>query len=182
MIDFCWGPVAKATLHALGRADLDADDYDVTYVQIGTMAGADASLPGALLRSRNLTLSGCGRGGTPVAEIVGRLPEFLGQIAAGRVHVRDSAYPLSQVAEAWALSTAPGRSSSPADGWSALGAGWSPSTRTSQHQETSARSTGGTDQVRAEAEELRHPFDRPSGVEEHLPVDRIGPTGGRLSD
>lgn len=55
-----------------------------------------------LLRSRNITVSGSGLGGTAVAEIVARLPEFLGQIAAGTVRVPYRAYPLSQVAEAWA--------------------------------------------------------------------------------
>ena len=73
------------------------------FVQIGTTAGPEASVPGALLRSRNLTVSGSGLGGTPVAEIIGRLPEFLGQIAAGRVHVRYTRYPLSQIADAWSL-------------------------------------------------------------------------------
>ena len=103
VIDFCWGPVAETTWQALGHPGLDVDDYDVRFVQVGTTAGPEASLPGALLRSRNLTLSGSGLGGTPVGEIISRLPEFLDQIAAGRVHVSYTAFPLSHVAEAWAL-------------------------------------------------------------------------------
>ena len=101
VIDFCWGPVAEATFQALGHPDLDIEGYDVSYVQIGTMAGPDATVPGALLRSRNLTLSGSGLGSTPVAEILTRLPGFLEQVAAGTVHIPYTAYPLSRVAEAW---------------------------------------------------------------------------------
>lgn len=102
VVDFCWGSVAEATFRALGHPDLDVDGYDVSYVQVGTTAGPDAAVPGALLRSRNLTLSGSGLGGTSVAEIVARLPEFVKQIAAGAVHIPYTAYPLSRVAEAWA--------------------------------------------------------------------------------
>lgn len=101
VVDFCWGSVAEAAFQALGHPDLDIDGYDVSYVQIGTTAGPDAAVPGALLRSRNLTLSGSGLGGTPVAEIVARLPGFMEQIAAGAVHIPYTTYPLSRVAEAW---------------------------------------------------------------------------------
>lgn len=102
VVDFVWGSVAEAAFQALGHPDLDIEGYDVSYVEIGTMAGPDASVPGALLRSRNVTLSGSGLGGTPVTEIIARLPGFLEQIAVGAVHVPYTAYPLSRVAEAWA--------------------------------------------------------------------------------
>ena len=102
VVDFLWGSVAESAFYALGHAELGTDDYDVSHVQIGTMAGPDATVPGALLRSRNLTLSGSGLGGTPVAEIVTRLPQFMQQIATGAVHIPYTAYPLSQVGQAWA--------------------------------------------------------------------------------
>lgn len=101
VVDFVWGGVAESAFSALGHPDLDVDGYDVGYVQIGAMAGPDASVPGALLRSRNITVSGSGLGGTPVSEILARLPEFMRQIAAGDVHVPYTAYPLSRVADAW---------------------------------------------------------------------------------
>lgn len=102
VVDFLWGSAAESAFQALGHPELDVDDYDVSYVQIGTMAGSDASVPGALLRSRNLSLGGSGLGGTPVAEILARLPEFIQQIATGAVDVAYTAYPLSRVGEAWA--------------------------------------------------------------------------------
>ena len=101
VIDFLWGPVADETLLALGRPELDSDGYDVSYVQVGSMAGADATVPAALLRSRTIRLSGSGLGGTPLHELMGRLPQFLAQIAAGRVHVPYVAYPLARAVEAW---------------------------------------------------------------------------------
>jgi len=101
VIDFCWGPVAEAAFRALGRGDLDVPDADVRYVEVGGTAGPDAALPAALLRSRNVTVSGGGLGGTAVTEIVARLPEYLGMIADGRVHVPHTAYRLSEVGAAW---------------------------------------------------------------------------------
>lgn len=102
VIDLCWGPVAEAAFHALGRPDLDTDDADVHYVEIGGSAGPEAALPAALLRSRRVTIRGAGMGGTPLVEIMARLPEFADLIGAGRVHVPYTAYPLTEVAAAWA--------------------------------------------------------------------------------
>ena len=101
VIDFCWGSVAEAAFRALGRDDLDLPDADVRYVEVGGTAGPDAALPAALLRSRNVTMSGGGLGGTAVTEILARLPEYLSMIADGRVQVPHTAYPLSEVGAAW---------------------------------------------------------------------------------
>lgn len=104
VIDFLWGSVAESTFVALGHSSLDTDDFDVTHIEIGTMSGAQANVPGALLRSRGYTLRGSGLGGTPLAEMLERLPEFIGQIATGAVHIPYSAYPLSEIDAAWAAS------------------------------------------------------------------------------
>ena len=101
VIDFVWGNVAAAAFRALGDPTLDTPEFDVCHIEIGTMAGADASVPGALLRSRRYTLRGSGLGGTPLAEIRRRLPEFIDRIATGAVRVPYTAFPLSRVAQAW---------------------------------------------------------------------------------
>ncbi len=103
VIDFCWGPVAEAAFHALGRADLEAGDGDagVHYFEVGGTAGPEAALPAALLRSRRITITGSGLGGSPLSEVMMRLPQFAGMIASGTVHVPYTAYPLSEVAAAW---------------------------------------------------------------------------------
>jgi len=78
------------------------DTADIVHVQIGTMAGPTAALPGALLRSRSIVIRGAGAGSTPVAEIMAQLPGFMQRIASGEVTVPVRAFGLAQVAEAWA--------------------------------------------------------------------------------
>jgi NADPH:quinone reductase-like Zn-dependent oxidoreductase len=107
VIDFCWGPVAEAAFAALGSIDeeSDADPAGTSYMEIGAAAGADATVPAALLRSRPVTLGGGGLGGTAVSEIMVRLPEYIGLIASGRVEVPYESYALADVATAWTADT-----------------------------------------------------------------------------
>jgi hypothetical protein len=63
------GPVAETAFAALGRRGLCEDTADIRYVQIGALAGPEAAVPSAVLRSRKLTISGSGAGSVPAAEI-----------------------------------------------------------------------------------------------------------------
>ena len=65
VLDFVWGPVAETAFQALGRRGLSEDTADISYVQIGALAGAEAAVPSSLLRSRKLTISGSGAGWFP---------------------------------------------------------------------------------------------------------------------
>jgi len=69
VLDFVWGPVAETAFAALGRRGLREDTADIRYIQIGALAGPEAAVPSALLRSRKLTISGSGAGSVPAAEI-----------------------------------------------------------------------------------------------------------------
>ena len=102
VLDFAWGEPAELVWQALSRRGLHDDTADIAYVQIGTMAGPTAALPGALLRSRNIVVRGAGAGSTPVAEIMKQLPGFMQRIADGEVVVPVRAFGLAQVADAWA--------------------------------------------------------------------------------
>jgi NADPH:quinone reductase-like Zn-dependent oxidoreductase len=102
VIDFLWAAPAEAAFAALGRRGLDEDRADIAYVQIGAMAGPDASVPSSLLRSRRIRISGSGAGAASVADIVAQLPLYMRLIADGRVQVPTRPFPLSHVAEAWA--------------------------------------------------------------------------------
>ena len=62
VIDLVWGTVAEAAFHALAGSGPGKDEADIKYVQIGSLAGYEASVPAALLRSRRLTISGSGAG------------------------------------------------------------------------------------------------------------------------
>jgi NADPH:quinone reductase-like Zn-dependent oxidoreductase len=108
VLDFVWGPVAETTFQALGRQGLSEDSADITYVQIGSLAGAQAAVPSSLLRSRKLTISGSGAGSIPAADIKAQIPAYIQLIADGSVQVPFRTFPLSDIAKAWTASAESG--------------------------------------------------------------------------
>jgi hypothetical protein len=101
VLDFVWGPPAEAAFAALGRRGLGEDDADISYVQIGAVAGPDAAVPSALLRSRHIRISGSGAGSASIAVIRAEIPVYLGLIADGRIDVPVRTFPLPAIGDAW---------------------------------------------------------------------------------
>ncbi len=108
VLDFVWGPVAETAFQALARKGLGEDSADIKYVQIGALAGAEAAVPAALLRSRKLTISGSGAGSVPAAGIKAQIPVYIQLIADGSVHVPIRTFPLSDISAAWTASAEAG--------------------------------------------------------------------------
>jgi NADPH:quinone reductase-like Zn-dependent oxidoreductase len=106
VLDFLWGAAAEAAFAAMGRRGMGEDSADIWYVQIGAMAGPEALVPAALLRSRRIRISGSGAGSGSVAEIMKQVPLYMQLIADGKVDVPTKTSPLSSIAEAWADPTA----------------------------------------------------------------------------
>jgi NADPH:quinone reductase-like Zn-dependent oxidoreductase len=102
VLDFLWGPVAEAAFAALGRAGVEDDSAAVDYVQIGSLAGTEAVLPAALLRSRKIRISGSGMGSVSKAQMIAEFPEVIARFADGTFEAPYTVYPLSRVGEAWA--------------------------------------------------------------------------------
>ena len=102
-LDFLWGGVAEATFAAMVALPGAASEY----VEIGGIAGAEARVPSALLRSRPFRLSGSGIGSFDMRRYLTEARRYVGMIAEGRVTVEASGHPLEQVAEAWAGSQDP---------------------------------------------------------------------------
>ncbi|RLV51040.1 zinc-binding alcohol dehydrogenase family protein [Nocardioides mangrovicus] len=101
LLDFVWGPVAEAAFTALGRTGLAEDEADLTYVQIGSLAGATAALPSTLLRSRRIRVIGSGAGSISTEQLVATLPQLMALIADGTVSVSYRAFGLAEVDRAW---------------------------------------------------------------------------------
>jgi NADPH:quinone reductase-like Zn-dependent oxidoreductase len=101
VLDFVWGPVAEAAFAALARRGWGEDNADIAYVEIGAMAGEQASVPGSLLRSRRFRVTGSSQASTAIADVVAALRSYMEMIAAGHVVVPARAYPLSRIGEAW---------------------------------------------------------------------------------
>lgn len=101
VLDFLWGVPAESTFAALGRRGLEADRADISYVQIGAIAGSQAAVPAELLRSRKLHIRGSGAGSASLSDIIAELPRYIQLISDGTVDVPVQTFPLSQVSKAW---------------------------------------------------------------------------------
>ncbi|MFD7712316.1 zinc-binding alcohol dehydrogenase family protein [Streptomyces sp. NPDC059785] len=102
VLDYVWGPTAEAAFAALARHGLGEDTADIGYVQIGTLGGADASVPAVLLRSRRMRITGSGVGSVPVQRLLTEIPRVIEAIAEGTLTAPYTAYPISRAGEAWA--------------------------------------------------------------------------------
>ncbi|MFC4626646.1 zinc-binding dehydrogenase [Promicromonospora alba] len=101
VLDYVWGPVAEATFAVLGRSG-EGTEADTAYVQIGSLAGLEASLPADLLRSRRIRITGSGVGSRSAEEMLAEAPEVMARFADGSLQLPYTAFPLSRVGEAWA--------------------------------------------------------------------------------
>ena len=102
VLDYLWGPVAELAFAALGRRGLEDDTADITYTQIGGLAGLTAAVPATLLRSRKIRIVGSGAGSVPVQRMLAEIPGFMAMIADGRVEVPYRAFSLADAEAAWA--------------------------------------------------------------------------------
>jgi NADPH:quinone reductase-like Zn-dependent oxidoreductase len=100
VIDYLWGPPAEQAMPALLTARTDRSKA-LHWVQIGSMAGQDITLPSFLLRAGNLNILGSGQGSLTTAGIVAELPSLAEEIAAGTLAIDALSVPLDQVEEVW---------------------------------------------------------------------------------
>lgn len=104
VLDFVWGaPAAGAMLPMLtARADRSAP---LTWVQIGSMAGASAPIPSAALRAARLEIVGSGIGSVSPRDFIAELPELAKAVTEGALDVQARAVPLARIAQAWSETT-----------------------------------------------------------------------------
>ncbi|MEV6901723.1 zinc-binding alcohol dehydrogenase family protein [Amycolatopsis sp. NPDC051372] len=107
VLDYTWGAPAELAMRALvtHRAERSKP---LAWVQIGSPAGADVTLPSALLRAANLRIMGSGQGSLTAAGIVAELPSLLDELAAGTFTTAARAVPLADVESAWTAPSDPG--------------------------------------------------------------------------
>lgn len=101
VLDFLFGNPAEALLHACIGPGRGAAEPRVRFVQIGTLAGPNITLPGAALRSSALELLGTGLGSLSHEELVTCIGEFFESYVAGGFRIQATAVPLSEVESAW---------------------------------------------------------------------------------
>ena len=75
----------------------------IRYVQVGSLAGSDIALNGAILRSAPLQLMGSGIGSLPMSQLLQATGEMLNAAVAGGFTIATTPVPLQNVATAWSL-------------------------------------------------------------------------------
>ncbi len=102
ILDFVWGEPA---VRVLGAATKDRGsrmgEPRIRYVQLGTMAGADISIRGDMLRSTGLELMGSGMGSVSVVDLLAGAGELLEAAPAAGFDTNFTSVPLSRIEDAW---------------------------------------------------------------------------------
>jgi NADPH:quinone reductase-like Zn-dependent oxidoreductase len=98
VLDYVWGEPTADAMRAIvtHRADRARP---LTWIEIGSVAGATAELPSAALRAARLQLVGSGQGSVPTRDIVAELPELATQVGTFRLDARTVR--LADIATAW---------------------------------------------------------------------------------
>lgn len=100
VIDYLWGRPTADALRAIIPARTD-DAQQLTWVQVGSVAGAESPIPSAALRAARLALVGSGQGSVPTRDILAELPKIAAEITKGTFAVNARAVPLGEVESAW---------------------------------------------------------------------------------
>jgi NADPH:quinone reductase-like Zn-dependent oxidoreductase len=100
VLDYLWGAPAEAAIMPvlMGRDDRSRL---LSWIQIGAIAGADISLPSAVLRQANVHFLGSGQGSVSARGILEVLPSLVNEIDDGTFSIDAVSHPLSEVGELW---------------------------------------------------------------------------------
>jgi NADPH:quinone reductase-like Zn-dependent oxidoreductase len=99
VLDYLWGASAEALIVAAARAG--ADGVPIRYIEIGSMSGAEITLPSAALRSSALELMGSGIGSVPFPKLLSAVEGVLTNAIAAGFKVATKTIPLADVNRAW---------------------------------------------------------------------------------
>jgi NADPH:quinone reductase-like Zn-dependent oxidoreductase len=100
VIDYLWGPVTMDAMTAIATNRSD-ERQQLTWIEIGSVAGPTASIPSAALRALPLQIVGSGQGSVSTADILAELPALADEITSGALRIDARAVPLADVTSAW---------------------------------------------------------------------------------
>ncbi len=101
VVDYLWGEPAAVALRAIVPARAD-DDRLLSWIAIGSTAGAESAIPSAALRATNLRIVGSGQGSVPTRGFLEELPALADEVTRGGYAIAARAVPLRDVTAAWA--------------------------------------------------------------------------------
>ncbi|WP_320535027.1 quinone oxidoreductase family protein [Robbsia andropogonis] len=99
VLDYLWGPSARTLLTT--AAKVLPEGYPLRFVQIGTIGGAELTLPGAVLRASAITLLGSGIGSIPMPRLLEAVKGVLQAAISVQLEVDIAPVPLSAMADYW---------------------------------------------------------------------------------
>lgn len=101
VLDYLWGKPAEALIQSISQKGLQHSSSRIRFVQIGSTAGADISLPAEALRSSGLELIGSGFGSVSIKRILESVVEFLAEAAREPFEFHMKAVSLRDVEAFW---------------------------------------------------------------------------------
>jgi NADPH:quinone reductase-like Zn-dependent oxidoreductase len=101
IVDYLWGRPTELVLDALAKGFKPESTHRTRLVEVGTSAGPTITLPGATLRSIDLTLMGSGFGAAPLGSVLAAIPTLFDMAAKGDLTIKVEPVPLAQVEQAW---------------------------------------------------------------------------------
>jgi NADPH:quinone reductase-like Zn-dependent oxidoreductase len=99
VIDYLWGNSAERLLIAAAKAG--AEGVPIRFVQVGSVSGADITLPSAVLRASAIALMGSGIGSVALDGLVRCIAALLQATVPGGFEVGFKPVPLSEFETAW---------------------------------------------------------------------------------
>lgn len=103
ILDYLWGPSAERLIGAFDGHSAAPEDQQVRFVQIGSVSGADLTLPGAILRSSGLQLLGSGLGSVSDAHLLEAIAGVMEAASKDQVSIEAESRPLREVESAWTV-------------------------------------------------------------------------------
>ncbi len=100
VLDYLWGMSARTMLVAAARTA--GDGVPMRFVQIGSISGAEISLPSAVLRASAIELMGSGIGSVTLEGLVRAIGGVMQAAIPAGLRIATHAVPLSDVTQAWA--------------------------------------------------------------------------------
>jgi NADPH2:quinone reductase len=104
VIDYLWGRPTELLLEALAKGFKASSTPATRLVEVGASAGPNINLPGAILRSVDLTLLGSGFGSAALEVIFAAIPKLFALAAEGKLKIDVEPVPLADVESAWTSS------------------------------------------------------------------------------
>jgi NADPH:quinone reductase-like Zn-dependent oxidoreductase len=100
VIDYLWGQISADVMAGISGNRSDGGK-PLTWIEVGSVAGASAPIPSAALRAVRLQIVGSGQGSVPTRDILTELPALAGEITSGTFHIDARGVPLADVESAW---------------------------------------------------------------------------------